>query len=90
MASSFFVPRSSFLVSPNPLASGVATVHLSTRLSVPATLRIYDASGRCVQSTICNLKSEMPLDLRSMPVGVYLVELTAADFTATQKLIVQK
>jgi len=27
----------------------------------------------------------MPLDLRSMPAGVYLVRVEAADFTATQK-----
>jgi len=77
-------------ISPNPIASGVATVHLSIPLSGPASLRIYDAAGRCVQSTICNLKSGMPLDLRATPAGVYVVKVEAGGFTATQRLVVQR
>jgi len=77
-------------ISPNPVVSGVATVRLSTPLSGPASLRIYDATGRCVQSTTCILKSGMPLDLRSMAAGVYLVKIEAGDHTATQRLVVER
>ena len=91
VSSSFIVQRSSFIVSPNPLASGSATVRFSSSLAFPASLRIYDATGRLVrQSAICNLKSEVVLDLRSMPAGVYLVKLQSESFTATQKLVVQR
>ncbi len=90
-ASSFLVHRSSFIVSPNPMAGGFATVRFSSPLASPASLRIYDATGRLVrQSAICNLQSEMPLDLRSMPTGVYLVRVEADSFTATQKLVVER
>ena len=77
-------------INPNPVVSGVATVRLSTPLSGPASLRIYDATGRCVQSTTCILKSGMPLDLRSMAAGVYLVKVEAGDHTATQRLVVER
>ena len=81
-------------LSPNPATGGSVRLsftgpldHSTTR---PLRISISDVSGRCVQSTICNLKSAMPLDLRSMPAGVYLVRVEAADFTATQKLVVQR
>jgi len=32
----------------------------------------------------------MPLDLRSMRAGVYLVRLTAGPFSTTQKLVIQR
>jgi hypothetical protein len=82
-------------ISPNPLASGSATLsftgalgHLSTgALSVS----IYDASGRLVrQSAIYNLQSAMPLDLRSLPAGVYLVKLASDGYESTYKLVLQR
>ena len=78
------------VINPNPVVSGVATVRLSTPLSGPASLRIYDATGRCIQSTTCILKSGMPLDLRSIAAGVYLVKVEAGDHTATQRLVVER
>ena len=95
VSSSFPVPRSSFIVSPNPLASGFATVSFTGALEHSGTgalrLSIYDATGRLVrQSAIYNLQSAMVLDLRSMPAGVYLLKVTAPGFSATRKLVVQR
>jgi hypothetical protein len=32
----------------------------------------------------------MPLDLRSLPAGVYLVKLSSEGFASSQKLVVQR
>jgi hypothetical protein len=44
----------------------------NSALTSPARLSIYDASGRLVQSAICNLKSEIALDFSGPRAGVYL------------------
>jgi hypothetical protein len=85
-------------VSPNPLASGFATV----RLSLPhcrtgaveakagsATLEVFNACGRLVHSSLAIRTSSFRLDLRSMPAGVYLVKVTTEGFSTTQKLVVE-
>jgi len=43
-----------------------------------------------MQSAICHLQSAMQLDLRSLPLGVYLVKVESAGFMASQKLVVQR
>jgi hypothetical protein len=78
----------SLTITPNPSRG-----HVSVRIPQLQTanckrVTIYDASGRLVQSAICNLQSAMPLDLRSMPAGVYHVRWTGDRLTATAKLIV--
>ncbi len=73
-------------VYPNPVRSnptrGYAVLHLVPRTlaaSLPLRILIFDSSGRLIlQSQICNLKSEIPLDLRSLPPGVYLLRLDRA------------
>ncbi len=86
--------HSQFVISPNPLTGGFATVsftrpldHLTTR---PLLLTVFDVSGRSIQSAICNLKSEMTLDVRHVPAGVYLLRLEADGLSARQKLVVQR
>jgi hypothetical protein len=94
VSSSFLVPRSSFIVSPNPLASGFATLSFTRprdhSTTGPLSLSIYDAAGRLVQSSFVRRTSSFRLDLRSMPAGVYLLKVTAAGFSATRKLVVQR
>jgi len=80
-------------IHPNPVRTGHATVHLHRQLpaSPPPLLGIYDASGRLVRQSSLGLRaSSMPLDLRSMRAGVYLVRLTAGTFSTTQKLVIQR
>jgi len=79
-----------FTVHPNP-TRGVVVLHLTPRSpgrSIP--LSVYDSSGRLMlQSAICNLQSEVPLDLSAWPPGVYLLGLDLAGGRTTQKLVVQ-
>jgi outer membrane protein assembly factor BamB len=99
-AQAFDIRHSAFDVrlSPNPLASGFAVL----RYSLPhcrtgaaeakdgsATLEVFNASGRLVQSPIGIRNSSFRLDLRSMPAGVYLVKVTTEGFSTTQKLVVE-
>jgi len=95
-ASSSIVNRSSFIVSPNPLTGGLATVsftrpldHLTTG---PLTLCIRDVTGRVVlKSPIANRHSPLALDLRSMPAGVYVLTVRGARNTVyATKLVVQR
>jgi hypothetical protein len=90
MASPFLVPRSSFIVSPNPLAAGYADVRFSAPAAMALTLRVYDATGRLVHSSFGIRTSPFRLDLRSMPAGVYLVKLSGQDFENSQRLVVQR
>lgn len=78
-------------IAPNPVTTGFATVRFSGSPSFVhrSSLSLYDASGRCVQSAICNLKSGMRLDLRSMPAGIYLLKVDAGLTQRSTKLVVQ-
>lgn len=92
--SPFLVPLSSFLVSPNPLASGFATVSFTGALEHSGTaalrLSIYDISGRLVrQSAIHNLLSAVTLDFRSVPAGVYVVKLDSGTSSLTRMLVIE-
>jgi len=85
---------------PNPPVSGWATLRFGPgdrwaggQRDREANLRVFDAAGRCVLSrslVIGNRSLAIPLDLRSLSGGVYLVKLEADGFTQTQKLVVQK
>jgi hypothetical protein len=82
-------------VSPNPLRAGFATVVFGARSELldnsVMSLRIHDATGRLVLHSSLGIRnSSFPLDLRSLPPGVYMVRLTADSYSATQKLIVQE
>jgi Neuraminidase (sialidase) len=79
-------------VSPNPLTTGFATLRFSLSSPGPVSVAVFDVAGRAVirQSAIYNLQPVMPLDLRKVPAGVYLVRLDADGYTTTQKLVVQR
>jgi hypothetical protein len=78
-------------IAPNPVTTGFATIRLSGSSPIVrrSSLSLYDASGRCVQSAICNLESGMRLDLRSMPAGIYLLKVDAGTRHENVKLVVQ-
>jgi hypothetical protein len=85
-------------IAPNPLRAGFATVTLAPghdpnvrRLGSCPKLSVYDATGRSVLSSSFGLRtSSVPVDLRSLAPGVYVVKLTAGSYTATQKLVIQR
>jgi hypothetical protein len=88
------VPRpSSLVVSPNPCHSSTTISCSSSLLSPHSSLSLCDVTGRLVlihrSSFIVHRSSSFRLDLRSMPVGVYLLKLDYAGGSATRKLVVE-
>jgi len=80
----------SVAIGPNPVTTGFATIRFSSPLSARASLRLYDASGRCVRSAMCNLESGIRFDLRSMPAGIYLLKIDAGTMHKGLKLVVER
>ncbi|MEO0082245.1 MAG: T9SS type A sorting domain-containing protein [candidate division WOR-3 bacterium] len=80
-------------VSPNPIGSGRATLMCSLPKPGPVSVRVCDAAGRCI--VVCQLVAKsrrvgIPLDVRSLSSGVYLVQLDAGqNFRQTAKFIVR-
>jgi len=84
-------------IAPNPLRAGFVTVELAKghdrivgQFGSCPKLSIFDISGRILQSATCNLQSEMTLDLRGLPAGVYLVRLNSDRYSAQQKLVIER
>ncbi len=80
-------------VEPNPLSSGWATLRYTLPKPGLVSVRMYDALGRMVVSRaycVQRMASSVPLDLRGLSAGVYLVRLDADGFTQSQKLVVQR
>ncbi|MBM3323732.1 T9SS type A sorting domain-containing protein [candidate division WOR-3 bacterium] len=93
-ASSSATGSSSLVITPNPLRSDVAVLQVrgpvARRSSGPVQLGIYDATGRLVLSSSLVIRSSsVPLDLRGLRPGVYLVRLGAERNVTTQKLVIQ-
>ncbi|MEO0081586.1 MAG: T9SS type A sorting domain-containing protein, partial [candidate division WOR-3 bacterium] len=82
-----------FVVSPNPLAEGFATVRFSLAKPGPAMVTVFDIAGRAVLRQAYSVGRSAhsgTLDCRKLAGGVYLVRLDAEGYTATQKLVVQR
>ncbi|HDQ99598.1 MAG TPA: T9SS type A sorting domain-containing protein [candidate division WOR-3 bacterium] len=78
---------------PNPLIGGFATLRYSLPKAGPAAVSVYDVSGRSVFLTRTPghlVTGSLSLDMRSLSAGIYLVKVEAGDYSATQKLVVQK
>jgi hypothetical protein len=83
--------RASFAIAPNPTAKVVA-VHYSLPEAGPATLNVYDVSGRVVlsQTIAAGRTGTASLDLRKLGAGIYMVKLGTNGFSATQKLVIER
>ncbi len=80
-------------VSPNPTASGFATLRYCLPKPGPVAVTIFDVAGRsvfCTRAFGHSTIRSLPLDLRKLASGVYLVRLDADGYSQTQKLVVQK
>ena len=79
-------------ISPNPLASGFATLRYSLPRSGAAVLGVYDVSGRAVMWQTLNVarNGAATLNLRHLSNGVYLVKLSSDSFSVSRKLVVQR
>jgi hypothetical protein len=81
-----------FVLGPNPLASGHASLCYSLPVAGPASVAVFDVTGRTVASRSLTLgrAGSVDLDLRSLSAGIYLVKFSSGDFTGTQKLVVER
>ncbi|MEO0082131.1 MAG: T9SS type A sorting domain-containing protein, partial [candidate division WOR-3 bacterium] len=79
-------------ISPNPLATGFATLRYSLPKAGPVTVTVFDVAGRSVQrqTLVANNAGAVALDLRKVASGIYLVRLDASGYSQTQKLVVQR
>jgi len=84
--------KATISVSPNPVATGRATVRYSLPRPRPATITVCDVAGRKVrhQRLTLGCSGSFSIDLRDLPAGVYLAELRARGYGARQKLIVER
>ncbi len=79
-------------VTPNPIASGFATLRYSLPKAGPVTVSVFDVAGRSVQRQVlvARLSGAASIDLRKLANGVYLVRLDAEGYSQSQKLVVQR
>ncbi|MFO7651230.1 MAG: T9SS type A sorting domain-containing protein, partial [bacterium] len=85
------VRAAGFSIGPNPLAGSAATLRFVLPAAGPATLRVFDVTGRTVltRSLAVSRRGSTQLDLRSLSAGVYLVKLTSVGSSANVKLVIQ-
>ncbi len=80
-------------IASNPLSSGWANVRYSLPKSGPVSISVFDVAGRSVLSVRTpghSAAGTLPLDLRTLADGVYLVRFSSGAFTSSQKLVVQR
>jgi len=77
---------------PSPLAGNVLHVNYSLNQVGPASVTLFDVSGRPVAARrfSADRAGELPLDLRLLSGGVYLVRLDDGQRSLVQKLVVQR
>jgi hypothetical protein len=83
--------RLGMTVAPNPLSGGFATLRYVLPKAGPATVQVFDVTGRSVQkqNLLATRSGAVSLDARQLSAGIYLVRFEADDFSATKKLVVQ-
>lgn len=77
---------------PNPVSDFV-TIRWNLPRRQAVEVNLYDATGRLAQNLYSAqhgpLNGSLQLDTRSLPTGIYLLRLEAADGSATRKLVLQ-
>ncbi|UCG43867.1 MAG: T9SS type A sorting domain-containing protein [candidate division WOR-3 bacterium] len=91
-ADSRALPAPGFELRPNPLVGRQATVHYSLPRPGPVLLEVFDIVGRSVSATrtpCLSVTGSLPIDLRGLSAGVYLVRLESDRLTDTRKLVIR-
>jgi hypothetical protein len=68
-------------------------LRLSSRVTGPASIRVFDATGRCVMARALSVKrgaSNVALDLRSLSAGVYLFRLEEGRTSVVEKVVITR
>ncbi len=81
-----------FELFPNPLSTTLLNVRFGLPMTAQPVLRLRDVAGRVVETRELGptRAGHLRLDLARHEAGVYLVELAAGDFAATQKLVISR
>jgi hypothetical protein len=79
-------------LSPSPLTGNTLHVGYSLNRAGPVNVTLFDIAGRPVATRrfVADRAGELPLDLRSLSAGVYLVRLDDGHRSVMQKLVVQR
>jgi hypothetical protein len=82
----------SLALSPSPFAGNVLHIEYSLNEAGSASVTVFDISGRPVATHrfVADRSGELPLDLRLLSGGVYLVRLDDGQRSLVQKLVVQR
>lgn len=84
-------PRWPVLITPNPVADGLATVRLSLPADGVVSVSVHDVSGRTVLHSTPKVRdSSFTLYLRDLAAGVYVVKVTSGGLSATRKLVLER
>jgi hypothetical protein len=81
------------LIVPNPSEGGTTNLVVDAKKDIQnAHITVADLSGRVVLKANQNIKAglqQLRLDVSKYPAGVYMINLSGADFSTTQKLVVK-
>jgi len=84
---------SNALVVPNPAQGGTSNLLVDAKKDIKdAQITIADLSGRVVLKATKDIKAgfqQIRLDVSQYPAGIYMINLTGAGFSTTQKLVVR-
>jgi hypothetical protein len=82
----------SLTLTPSPLVGNVLRIGYSLNQAGPASVTLFDVSGRAVakRGFVAVRAGQLPLDLRRLSAGVYLVRLDDGHQSVVQKLVVQR
>jgi len=84
---------SNVLLAPNPAVGGTTNLLIDTKEDIKdAQIVITDLSGRALNKFTTHIKQgfvRIPLNTSQYPAGIYMVNLSGAGFSTTQKLVVK-
>ncbi len=79
-------------LAPNPIGSGVMTLHYVVPAGEAVTVKVFDVTGRSIQRHELGLRpaGATAFDLRGLSAGVYLVRLESGEGSAVRKVVVRR
>lgn len=76
-----------FTIYPNPAKSSI-NIAVTEAVS-NATISIYDINGRCVYTHTFNLIGNIPIDIKNLNPGIYIIKINNESISFSEKLILQ-
>lgn len=89
ITSALSIEKTSFLVMPNPAHSYFNITFKGFNQKKDINVLVKDIAGRIVLTQKAQAFSNLQINVSSLAKGIYFITVTAADYTSTQKLIIQ-